>query len=278
MKPIGVVTVNYRSLKYTFEFAEAIGKTLDNHLLVIVNNSPEDADKLKKLESKHIVIINSERNVGYSGGLNLGMEYIIQKTQIEWLLIGNNDVIITDEFIKKLSGLTDENTIYSPVIMNVNDDIVQNTGGNVGILYGGTINVNKGKNFSEIKKVQPDFLSGCFLFFHKAVIEKVGLFDEEYESYFEDVDFSMRARRKGVRLEIVWDWILRHYHSMSTKHNSGEKDYLIARNAIYFAKKDLTSIRKYVFIFSAIVIGFFWVLPRPKNLPFYFKGIMKGLL
>jgi len=265
-------------LKYTFEFAEAIGKTLDNHLLVIVNNSPEDADKLKKLESKHIVIINSERNVGYSGGLNLGMEYIIQKTQIEWLLIGNNDVIITDEFIKKLSGLTDENTIYSPVIMNVNDDIVQNTGGNVGILYGGTINVNKGKNFSEIKKVQPDFLSGCFLFFHKAVIEKVGLFDEEYESYFEDVDFSMRARRKGVRLEIVWDWILRHYHSMSTKHNSGEKDYLIARNAIYFAKKDLTSIRKYVFIFSAIVIGFFWVLPRPKNLPFYFKGIMKGLL
>lgn len=278
MKPIGVVTVNYRSLKYTFEFAEAIGKTLDNHLLVIVNNSPEDADKLKKLESKHIIIINSERNVGYSGGLNLGMEYIIQKTQIEWLLIGNNDVIITDEFIKKLSGLTDENTIYSPVIMNVNDDIVQNTGGNVGILYGGTINVNKGKNFSEIKKVQPDFLSGCFLFFHKAVIEKVGLFDEEYESYFEDVDFSMRARRKGVRLEIVWDWILRHYHSMSTKHNSGEKDYLIARNAIYFAKKDLTSIRKYVFIFSAIVIGFFWVLPRPKNLPFYFKGIMKGLL
>lgn len=278
MKPIGVVTVNYRSLKYTFEFAEAIGKTLDNHLLVIVNNSPEDADKLKKLESKNIVIINSERNVGYSGGLNLGMEYIIQKTQIEWLLIGNNDVIITDEFIKKLSGLTDENTIYSPVIMNVNDDIVQNTGGNVGILYGGTINVNKGKNFSEIKKVQPDFLSGCFLFFHKAVIEKVGLFDEEYESYFEDVDFSMRARRKGVRLEIVWDWILRHYHSMSTKHNSGEKDYLIARNAIYFAKKDLTSIRKYVFIFSAIVIGFFWVLPRPKNLPFYFKGIMKGLL
>lgn len=278
MKPIGVVTVNYRSLKYTFEFAEAIGKTLDNYLLVIVNNSPEDADKLKKLESKHIIIINSERNVGYSGGLNLGMEYIIQKTQIEWLLIGNNDVIITDEFIKKLSGLTDENTIYSPVIMNVNDDIVQNTGGNVGILYGGTINVNKGKNFSEIKKVQPDFLSGCFLFFHKAVIEKVGLFDEEYESYFEDVDFSMRARRKGVRLEIVWDWILRHYHSMSTKHNSGEKDYLIARNAIYFAKKDLTSIRKYVFIFSAIVIGFFWVLPRPKNLPFYFKGIMKGLL
>lgn len=278
MKPIGVVTVNYRSLKYTFEFAEAIGKTLDNHLLVIVNNSPEDADKLKKLESKNIVIINTKKNVGYSGGLNLGMKHILQETKIEWLLIGNNDVIITKGFVEKLPDLTDQNTIYSPVIMNVNDDIVQNTGGKVGILYGGTINVNKGKHIKKVKKVQPDFLSGCFLYFHKSVLEKVGFFDEEYESYFEDVDFSMRARKKGVKLEIVWDWILRHYHSMSTKHNSGEKDYLIARNAIYFAKKDLTGLKKYIFIFSAIIIGFFWVLPRPKNLPFYFKGVMKGLL
>ena len=278
LKQIGVVTVNYRSLDYTLQFVQSVGKTLDNYLLVIVNNSPEDADKLKKLKNKNVVIINSKGNIGYSGGLNSGMKYIIENTKIDWLLIGNNDVIITSEFVEKLPKLSDQNTIYSPVIMNVEDDIVQNTGGNVGIIYGGTININKGKLISEIKKVQPDFLSGCFLYFHKSILDKVGYFDEEYESYFEDVDFSMRARKKGVKLEIVWDWLLRHYHSMSTKHNSGEKDYLIARNAIYFAKKDLTSLKKYVFILSSIVIGFFWVLPRPKNLPFYFKGVISGLL
>lgn len=278
MKQIGVVTVNYRSLKYTLQFAKAIEKSLDNFFLVIVNNSPEDKDKLKRLESRNVRVIDSKGNIGYSGGLNLGMKHILGETKIEWLLIGNNDVIIDDTFVEKLAELTDQNVIYSPVIMNVNDDIVQNTGGNIGIIYGGTINVNRGKHISEIKRIQPDFLSGCFLYFHKTVIEKVGFFDEEYESYFEDVDFSMRARKKGVELKVVWDWILRHFHSMSTKHNSGEKDYLIARNAIYFAKKDLTSLRKYVFILSSIVIGFFWVLPRPRNLPFYFRGVMKGLL
>lgn len=278
MKQIGVATVNYNSLKYTLQFAKAIEKSLDNFLLVIVNNSPGDKDKLEKLESRNVRVIESKGNIGYSGGLNLGMKYILAETKIEWMLIGNNDVIIDDDFVKKLDELTDQNVIYSPVIMNVNDDIVQNTGGNIGIIYGGTINVNRGKHIAEIKKRQPDFLSGCFLYFHKAVIEKVGFFDEEYESYFEDVDFSMRARKKGIELRVVWDWILRHYHSMSTKHNSGEKDYLIARNVIYFAKKDLAGLRKYIFILSAIVIGFFWVLPRPKNLPFYFKGVMKGLL
>ena len=128
LKQIGVVTVNYRSLDYTLQFVQSVGKTLDNYLLVIVNNSPEDADKLKKLKNKNVVIINSKGNIGYSGGLNSGMKYIIENTKIDWLLIGNNDVIITSEFVEKLPKLSDQNTIYSPVIMNVEDDIVQNTG------------------------------------------------------------------------------------------------------------------------------------------------------
>ena len=154
MKQIGVATVNYNSLKYTLQFAKAIEKSLDNFLLVIVNNSPGDKDKLEKLESRNVRVIESKGNIGYSGGLNLGMKYILAETKIEWMLIGNNDVIIDDDFVKKLDELTDQNVIYSPVIMNVNDDIVQNTGGNIGIIYGGTINVNRGKHIAEIKKRQ----------------------------------------------------------------------------------------------------------------------------
>lgn len=278
MNKIGVVTVNYRSLKYTLQFVEGISKSIKDYLLIVVNNSPEDTQKLKEIESKNVVLLNSEKNSGYSGGLNLGLQYLQKNTNCEWFLIGNNDVIIDDEFVSKIGMLTDKNTIFSPVIMNVGNDIVQNTGGDIGILYGGTINVNKGKHFSEIKKTQPDFLSGCFLYFHKDVLDKVGYFDEDYESYFEDVDFSMRAKKSGVNIEVVWDWKLRHYHSMSTKDNTGKKDFLIARNAIYFAKKDLSGINKYPFIFFSILVGFFWVLPRPKNLPYFFRGVKAGLL
>jgi len=255
LNKIGVVTVNYRSLQYTLQFVEGISKSIKDYLLIVVNNSPEDTQKLKELESKEVILINSKKNSGYSGGLNLGLKYLQKNTNCEWFLIGNNDVIIDDEFISEIGKLTDKDTIYSPVIMNVGNDIVQNTGGDIGILYGGTINVNKGKHISEIKKTQPDFLSGCFLYFHKNVLDKVGYFDESYESYFEDVD-----------------------HSMSTKDNTGKKDFLIARNAIYFAKKDLNGIKKYLFIFFSILVGFFWVLPRPKNLPYFFRGVKEGLL
>jgi GT2 family glycosyltransferase len=205
------------------------------------------------------------------------MNYL-DKEDIDWILLINNDVKIDSKFIERLRSLKDRNTIYSPVITNHDSDIVQNTGGKLVLLYGGTINLNKGVQIQDIKKVDPDFLSGCCLFFHKEVLEKVGYLDESYGSYYEDVEWCFRAREKGVSLEVLWDLTLPHYHSMSTSNNSGFKDYLIAKNSIKFAKSDLNKFNASVFIFFSMLTGFLWVLPRPKNLPYFFRGVKDGLL
>ena len=210
--------------------------------------------------------------------MNFGLKYLREKTKINWFLVINNDVQISQDFLDTFRRQNDENTIYSPVITNIDKKTVQNTGGKLVLLYGGTINLNKGKQLDEIKKIEPDFLSGCCMYFHKSVIDRIGFFDESYESYFEDVDFCFRARRKGINLEVLWDLILPHYHSMSTKNISGYKDYLITRNAIKFAKADLSGIKRYIFVKLSIIVGFFWVAKRPRNLPFYFRGVKDGLL
>lgn len=279
MKKIGIVITNWNSLKYTLGFIKDFKRLRpQGSTLVIVNNSPEDNTRLLKEKSKIITIINTDKNLGYAGGLNQGILYLKDKTEVDWFMLMNNDVKLTKEFFADLLKLENQNTIYSPVIINVEDDIVQNTGGKLVLYYGGTLNLNKGNQFQEMVKAEPDFLSGCCLFMNRKVIEKVGELDEFYESYYEDVEYSFRARKKGIKLEVLWDTPLRHYHSMSTKNISGYKDFLITRNSLWFARKDLIFPRKYIFIFFAVVIGFFWVLPRPKNLPFYFKGVIKGLL
>lgn len=279
MKKLGIVIVNWNSLKYTLGFIKTFENLeLSNSSIVVVNNSPEDAEKLEKLKSRSVHLIDTNKNLGYAGGLNKGIRYLLEKTDSEWLLLINNDVELTKELFNGFDKLQDRNTISSPVIINMNNDIVQNTGGGIRLYLGGTVNLNKGVEFRKIKRTDPDFLSGCCMYMHKDVIKKTGYFDEEYGSYFEDVDFSFRARRNGVRLQIMWDTVLRHYHSMSTKNISGYKDFLITRNSLWFAKKDLSFPKKQIFIFFAIVVGFFWVLPRMKNLPFYFKGVKEGLL
>lgn len=278
LKKIGIVITNWNSLKYTLDFIKAFNRfRSQGSNLVIVNNSPEDNQKLLKEKSQTVKIINTNKNLGYAGGLNQGIRQLLQDGKTDWFLLMNNDVKLTKKFFDDLLEVKDENTIYSPVILNVENDIVQNTGGKLVLHYGGAINLNKGSQFQEIVKIEPDFLSGCCLFMNRKVIEKVGELNELYESYYEDVDYSFRARKEGIKLEILWDTPLRHYHSMSTKNISGYKDFLITRNSLWFARRDLAFSRKQIFIFFAVVIGFFWVLPRPKNLPYYFNGVIKGL-
>lgn len=278
MNKIGTIIVNWNSLQFTLDFLEMYRNShIKGDQLVLVNNSPEDNDEVLKIKEKYIKVINTNKNLGYAGALNKGMNYL-DKEDIDWILLINNDVKIDSKFIERLRSLKDRNTIYSPVITNHDSDIVQNTGGKLVLLYGGTINLNKGVQIQDIKKVDPDFLSGCCLFFHKEVLEKVGYLDESYGSYYEDVEWCFRAREKGVSLEVLWDLTLPHYHSMSTSNNSGFKDYLIAKNSIKFAKSDLNKFNASVFIFFSMLTGFFWVLPRPKNLPYFFRGVKDGLL
>lgn len=278
MKNIGIVIVNWNSLKYTLSFLKDFrASRKSGDLLIIINNSPEDNTHLYQEKSSVVRIINTNKNLGYSGGLNTGIRYLLKRTECEWILLINNDVIIDSKFIEELRSQNNVNAIYSPVITNVGDDIVQNSGGKVRLLYGGTINLNKGRDFKNTKHLSLDFLSGCCLYLHKSVVDRIGLLDESYESYFEDVDYSYRAYRNGIDLEVLWDLKLPHYHSMSTKNNSGYKDFLIARNAIKFAKSNLNGISKMIFIIQSIIVGFFWVLPRPKNLSYFFNGVIKGL-
>lgn len=278
MKKIGIVIVNWNSLKYTNSFIsdfKSISPT--DSTLVVVNNSKEDNTQLLKKQSKNIKIINTNSNLGYAGGLNKGIEYLKKKTECDWFLLINNDVKLTRELFSDLLNVEDTNTIYSPVILNINNDIVQNTGGRINIWVGGAINLNKEKLYKDIKKVNPDFVSGCCMFVSKDVIIKVGDFEESYGSYCEDVDFCVRAVKGGVRLEILWDTVLRHYHSMSTKNISGYKDYLITRNVLWFARRNIIGLKKYLFILNSIVVNFFTILTRYRNLKHYFTGVRDGL-
>lgn len=277
MKKLGIVTVNYRSLKYTLQFVEGISKSIKDFVLVVVNNSPEDNDRLLEESSEFIIIINTNDNHGYSGGLNIGIDYLQQNTDSDWILLINNDVKLTKSFFNDLMSLEDENTVFSPTIVNIHNDIVQNTGGKLNIWIGGALNINKGKKIHKTTKTKPDFLSGCCLFMSMKVLDKVGKLNDNYGSYCEDMDFSYRAIEKGVKLEVLWDTILRHYHSMSTKSIPGYKDFLITRNLLWFAKKNLKFPRRQILIFNSIVVGFFTILTRPQNLSFFFKGVIEGL-
>jgi len=110
---------------------------------------------------------------------------------------------------------------------------------------------------------------------HRNVIEKVGLFDENFGSYVEDVDYCYRARAIGINIELLWNVHARHFHSHSTLGNKNYKVYLLNRNQIIFAKKHLAPIQRYTFITAAIIRGFIGNLIH-GNLDIFFQGVKDG--
>ncbi len=273
---VGIVTTNWNSADYTVKFVYSLRK-LDytNWSAVIVNNDPKENHIVEKLKTSNIRIVNTNQNLGYSGGINRAIREL--KNDFDFLLIINNDVNFTSDFLYKLVEGCNPNSIVSPVVLYNDTEIVQNTGGKISTLLGGTINLNKNKLYEKLQKVEPDFLSGCCMFMDKDTFEKVGYFDEEYGSYFEDVDYCYRAQNLNTSLKILWYIKLYHHHSVSTKGKEEFKLELLTRNTILFARKNLNSIHKNIFIVFSILRGFVINIFRPSQFKYFISGIRRGL-
>lgn len=188
----------------------------------------------------------------------------------------NNDTSFEADFLEKLLETAVADTISSPVILYHETDVVQNTGGRISTLVGGSRNLNKGVRFELLKRKAPDFLSGCCMFMHRDVVPRVGLFERRYHSYYEDADFCLRARDLGISLKIIWDLKLWHAHSASTRSQPGQKVRLLSRNGILFARERLRPPRRSLFILAGILRGFLQHAGR-KTFSSYLRGVKEGL-
>ena len=108
IKKVSIITINYNGLKDTVEMIEslAIHETYP-HEIIVVDNASTDPLEHKLLQSKFpdIQVIRSEKNLGFAGGNNLGISYATGY----YLLLLNNDTIITQPFLKALVNRLDSN-------------------------------------------------------------------------------------------------------------------------------------------------------------------------
>lgn len=272
---LAIITVNWNSAKFTKAFCENLDCLSFSPFCIVVNNDPKESVAMQKLSKEKRVILETGENKGYSGGINEGLRYAMKKTDAEFFLIINNDVSFEEDFFDILLHGMQAQEIRSPIIFYMNTNIIQNTGGNISLFLGGTRNCNKNVPLEKIKEGSPDFLSGCCLLLSRKTIEEVGYFDEDYHSYYEDVDFSVRAKRKGYKLNTLTGAKLWHYHSASTENVPEYKIRMIARNSILFARKQLSFPRNGLFIFCSILRGALQHIPKKKRVPFW-QGVSEG--
>ncbi len=248
------------------------------------NDCLKSLDKLDYDNFEMTVIDNDKNNRGFAGGNNTGIKQALEKGA-DYILLLNNDTIVEPNFLKKLIevGESDEEIgIIGSVIYEYGTDKIHFAGGRVNWLY------TKGVHISAKRSDQPfqpsiinevDYITGCCLLIKREIIEKIGLLDEDYFLYCEDVDWCLRAKKAGFRCVAVPEAKIWHKVSSSAKEASFSYIYYHTRNGLLLAKRNAPSFIKVlaysqsVLIFGKQVIKLV-LLPQKR---IWARAIMRGI-
>jgi GT2 family glycosyltransferase len=158
---------------------------------VQVDELVEYTNYLRRQCEIHLVL--NESNLGYAGGNNSGYKYLIKFDIPGDILILNPDVKISYNTISEMRLAMDADVgIVSA--RTVNSKMVP--------LYD-AIRLNgffQKRLISNLPIIESDYAQGSCMLIKRALVDKIGLFDEQFFLYWEEVDFSIRAKKNGYRI------------------------------------------------------------------------------
>lgn len=220
-----------------------------------------NAAVIEKANKCKLILIKANENRGFSAGNNIGIKYALLNDDFDSIILLNNDTIVDIESISRIINARNkygDEAIYGGRIFYYDrPDILWYDGGYFNKWIGRATNKKFGKKSNYLKEVEKvSFITFCYVLIPKLVIRKVGLLDENYFMYNEDLDYSFIVRKKGFQLLHVNNSII--WHKIGASHNGPKSDfeaYWIMRSKIYFIKKQLPTIKKITSIIFIIITG-----------------------
>lgn len=283
-----IIILNWNQLNDTIECIDSItNQTYKDLDIVVIDNGSTDnsAFEIRK-RYPEIKVIENEKNLGFQGGMNVGIRYALSNNA-ELILLLNNDIIADPGMIRHLlENFPDDAGIVSPIMYYYSKPSeIWSSGGDINPILIESIksHKNKKKIDNSTGLIERDFLPSCAWVVRKDVFEKIGYLDEVYfPIYYDDLDFCLRTRRAGYKLYINTSAKLWHKVSASSggEYNPRER-YLMARNSGYYFRKNMKFWQSPFILFHRCGSAILWtgrlLIKRDYiGLKNYWKGLLVG--
>ena len=215
---IFVVILTYNGYQDTSSCLKSLPILLDRsyrlHTVLVDNGSKQkELSALKLFLSRnksivnecHIKLLENGKNLGFAKGNNAGIRYSLDH-EADFILLLNNDTIIEMNFLSNLLKLNE--AISSPVVkfreFKDKPKMMYDLGGFVNWWTGRTYHINAYKEdlnkYTGKGPLEAEYVAGCCMLIRRDVFDAIGLLDEKYFIYFEDVDFCISAEKKGFKV------------------------------------------------------------------------------
>lgn len=211
-----------------------MAQSLPAKLIVVDNGSIDGSADFIEANHSEVVVIRRDKNYGFTGGVNPGIELAI-KQGFKYVALLNNDAVADKDWLKHLVNFMEAHPnagIATSKICDAGKTHLDSTG-DLYTIWGLPYPRGRGEPFSN--KYDKDTwvfgASGGASIYRSRMLRQVGLFDQDFFAYYEDIDLSFRAQLAGWKVGFVPAALV--YHEISAT-SSKMKDF-----ATYHTLKNL---------------------------------------
>lgn len=284
-----ILVLNWNGADDTIACLQSLAHAKGEFYVYVIDNGSTD-DSVVRIQSwidaqtvLNASVIALDRNYGFARGNNEGLVAIRDRKFDSYLLL-NNDTEVMPDFLVRLTDFSSRNPEYRVLTPKINYYFNKNKVWNCGGIrfLGFRKYYYAGKTDDVVRRVEKldaTYITGCALFFYPELLDADGrLFTERFFFGEEDFEFSIRMKRRGVKMACVMDSLIFHKVNASTsKMSSTNKLYLHFLNRYIDVRQSCSFIGNFCWIvlnYPLILRHFYRTLGSWRKAYLYVKKLM----
>lgn len=265
---LSIIIVNYNVAYFLEQCLQSVYialKTIDAEVFVVDNNSVDNSVEMLQVKFPEVQLIQNRENVGFSKANNQA----IRLAKGEYILLLNPDTVVESDTFEKIISFMDATPDAGGLgtkMVNGRGEFLPESKRSLPVptvafykIFGLSALFKKSKRFGKyhLSYLDPDeinsveILAGAFMLLRKSVLDSIGLLDEDYFMYGEDIDLSYRITKAGYKNYYFPKTRIIHYKGESTKKSSINYVFVFYRAMQIFAKKHFS--QKNAILFNIMI-------------------------
>lgn len=265
----------------------------DNFHIVVVDNASQDETVARlRVEFPGVTLLCNTRNLGFAAGVNVGIRHALA-AGAEYVLLLNNDTLVPPDLLATMlraaAELPDAGML-TPMLRYMDQpaapaDTLWFSGARRHPL---TLESREfgplGPRAQQVPQARSrvDYIFGTAMLLPSTVLREVGLFDERFFLYYEDMDLCLRVQRAGYHLYVLPEVSVQHGIATSTQGQEAMRLYHKARASVQFFRKHAVGPRRLIIIPYRLASALRTTLRHARGREWasvraYWRGLWDGL-
>ncbi len=248
---VTIVLLNFNNFELTAACLRSLS-ALEHKIfeVLVVDNASSDSEAARLAqEFPSATVLPQKKNLGFAGGCNVALREALNRSS-EYVLLLNNDTFVAPDCLTEMLHCIELDArigaVSPKIFFAARPDRLWYAGADFNPWTGRVI-THGYKHADEAEFNLPRDITqatGCAMLIRGTALSEVGLLDENFWAYVEDLDLSMRLQARGYRIVYapkahVWHWDGATVIKAAGSGSQALRQYLSTRNMLFLARKHL---------------------------------------